>query len=99
MTKNPYLNALCAGVYIVFIVLLITYGPIFVREKPDTIFAPMAVLSLLVLSVVFMGYVFFFQPASMYLEGKKREAVELFTKTLVTFALITLVVVLIAFTF
>jgi hypothetical protein len=99
MTRNPYLNALIAGVYIVFVVLLITYGPIFVREKPDTIFAPMAVLSLLVFSVVFMGYIFFFQPVSMYLEGQKREAVGLFTKTLVTFALITLVVVFIAFTF
>lgn len=97
MTRNPYLNALCAGVYIVIIVLLITYGPAFVRQKPDTIFAPMAMLSLLVLSVVFMGYVFFFQPVSMYLEGQKREAVELFTKTLGTFALITGVVVLVAF--
>ena len=99
MTKNPYLNAVFAGLYIVFVVLLITYGPIFAREKPDTIFAPMAVLSLFVLSVIFMGYVFFFRPVSMYMEGQKHEAVELFTKTLVTFAVITGIVVLIAFTF
>ncbi|MCX6702199.1 MAG: hypothetical protein NTX96_03345, partial [Candidatus Zambryskibacteria bacterium] len=67
MTKNPYLNALIAGTYIVFVVLLITYGPTFVREKPDTIFAPMAMLSLLVISVAFMGYTFFFQPTLMYI--------------------------------
>ena len=97
MTRNPYLNALIAGVYIVIIVMLITFGPTFVRAKPDTIFAPMAMLSLLVLSVAFMGYVFFFQPVFMYLEGLKREAVELFTKTILTFALITAIVVLIAF--
>jgi len=97
MTKNPYLNAIIAGVYIVFVVLLITYGPTYVRDKPDTILAPMALLSLLVLSVAFMGYTFLFQPALMYLDGQKREAIELFTRTLVTFAGITAAVVLIAF--
>ena len=98
MTKNPYLNALCAGAYIVAVVLLITYGPAFVREKPDTIFAPMAMLSLLVLSAAFMAYVFFFQPVLMYVEGQKREAIDLFTKTLAAFAVITGIVVIIAFT-
>ena len=54
--------------------------------------------ALLVLSAAFMGYVFFLQPVLMYLEGQTREAVELFTKTIGTFALITGIVVLIAFT-
>src|SRR3989344_1023765 len=98
MTKNPYLNALTAGLYIVFVVLLISYGPTFVRDKPDTIFAPMAMLSLLVFSAAFMGYIFFLQPVQMYMEGQKREAVELFTKTLGAFAVITGIVVIIAFT-
>ena len=98
MSRNPYLNALFASAYIVFVVLLITYGPVLVREKPDTILAPMAMLSLLVLSVALMGYIFFFRPALMYLDGQKREAVEFFTKTLVAFAVITGVIVLIAFT-
>ena len=97
MTKNPYVNALSAGLYIVFIVILINYGPTFVRDKPDTLFAPMAMLSLLVLSAGFMGYTFFFQPVLMYLDGQKREAIELFTKTFITFAVITGIVVLIAF--
>lgn len=89
MTKNPVLNALLAALYIVFVVLLITYGPAYVRDKPDTILAPMAILSLLVFSVALMGYIFFLQPVQMYLEGQKREAVELFTKTLGAFAVVT----------
>ncbi len=97
MTKSPYLNAIFAAAYIVFVVVLITYGPTFVRDKPDTVFAPMAMLSLLVCSVAFMGYAFFFHPVQMYMEGEKREAVELFTKTLGAFAVITGVVVVIAF--
>jgi hypothetical protein len=97
MTRNPYINAICAGLYIVFIVLLISYGPTFVRDKPDTILAPMAMLSLLVLSVAFMGYAFCYQPILVYLEGQKREAIELFTKTLLSFAVITAVIVTITF--
>lgn len=97
MTRNPYLNALCAAAYVVFIVLLLSFGPTFARSKPDTIFASIAMLSLLVLSVAFMSYVFFLQPILLYVEGQKREAIELFTKTLVTFALITALVVAMAF--
>ena len=36
MSKNPYINALSVALYIVFVVLLITYGPAHVRDKPDT---------------------------------------------------------------
>ena len=98
MSRNPYTNALLAGLYIVFVVLLITYGPAYVRDKPDTILAPMAMLSLLVLSVALMGYLFCLQPVQMFLEGQKVEAVELFTKTLAAFAVITGIVLIVAFT-
>ena len=97
MSRNPYINALAATAYIVFVVLLITYGPAYVRDKPDTILAPMAMLSLLVFSVALMGYLFFLQPIQMFLEGQKREAVELFTKTLGSFAVITGIILTIAF--
>ena len=97
MTKNPYLNAIYASAYIVFVVFLINYGPALVRQKPDTILAPIAMLSLLVLSVAFMGYAFFFQPVHMFLDGQKREAAALFTKTLIAFSILTGFIVLIAF--
>ena len=98
MSKNPYINALLAAAYIVFVVLLITYGPAYVRDKPDTVLAPMAMLSLLVFSVALMGYLFFLQPVQMFLEGQKHEAVELFTKTLGSFAVITGIILAVAFT-
>jgi len=50
-----------------------------------------------VLSVAIMAYIFFFQPIQMYLDGDKRGAVSLFTKTLLFFAIITLVVFTAAF--
>jgi len=45
-----------------------------------------------------MGYLFFLQPVQMFLEGQKVEAVELFTKTLAAFAVITGIVLIVAFT-
>ena len=98
MSRNPYSSAFLAAAYIVFVVLLISYGPAYVRDKPDTILAPMAMLSLLVFSVVLMGYLFFLQPVQMFLEGQKREAVDFFTKTLGAFAVITGVALAVAFT-
>ena len=98
MSRNLYINAFLAAAYIVFVVLLITYGPAYVRDKPDTILAPMAMLSLLVFSVALMSYLFFLQPVQMFLEGQKVEAVELFTKTLAAFAVITGIVLIVAFT-
>src|SRR3989344_1573010 len=99
MSKNPYINALLAAAYIVFVVLLITYGPAYVRDTPAPILAPVALPSLLVFSVALMGYLFFLQPVAMYLEGQKREAMELFTKTLGCFAVITGVVLIFPFAF
>ena len=58
MSKNPYFNALLAGLYVVFIVLLITYGPAYVRDKPDTILAPMAVLSFAVITAIALTVAF-----------------------------------------
>ena len=98
MSRNLYINAFLAAAYIVFVVLLITYGPAYVRDKPDTVLAPMAMLSLLVFSVALMSYLFFLQPVQMFLEGQKVEAVELFTKTLAAFAVITGIVLIVAFT-
>lgn len=94
MTKNPYLNALAAAVYIVAIVLLISSFQMLGEEK-DSVFIPMAMLSLVVLSAATMGYLFFFKPIQLYLDGEKREAVTLFTHTLFTFAGITTLFVLV----
>ena len=88
MTKNPYINAGAAALYIVAVVLFINSisGP---PDTPDTWFTPIMVLSLFVFSAAFMGYTFFFHPVQMYLDGQKQEAVSLFTRTLLSFGVIT----------
>lgn len=61
------------------------------KNKPDTFFAPIVVLSLLTLSVAVMAFLFFYQPLMLFIEGKKKEAVDLFAKTVGIFAALTIV--------
>lgn len=90
MTKNPILNALSASGYILLVVSAMTYLTQPLRNKPDTFFAPIVFLSVLTLSVTVMGFIFFYQPLQLFIEGKNKEAVELFAKTVGIFAVITL---------
>ncbi len=63
-------------------------------NEPDTMFAPIVALSLLVLSVATMGFLFFYRPVMLLIENKREEAIDFFLKTLGTFAVLTLLVVL-----
>jgi hypothetical protein len=97
MTKNPIINALSASAYIIFIVTVMTFVTKPLQNKPDTFFAPVTFLSVLTLSVVVMAYLFFYQPFLLFIEGKKKEAVNLFIKTVGIFAVITAVVLILLF--
>lgn len=92
MTKNPFYNAFAAAGYIILVVLGINSMSRFAPE--DNILMPMAALSLLVLSVCVMGFVFFFEPFRMYFDGKRAEALALFGKTVAIFALCSLAIFL-----
>lgn len=89
MTKNPFLNALSASAYIVFVAGIMSYVSETQRNQPDTIFAPMMFLSLLTLSVAVMAWAFFYQPAQLLLAGKKKEASQFLIRTIGSFAVLT----------
>lgn len=89
MTKNPVINALSASGYIVLVVSVISYLSKTQGNKPDTFLAPVLFISLLTLSVSVMGFLFFYQPLQLFLDNKKKQAVDLFLKTVGTFAVIT----------
>jgi hypothetical protein len=80
MTKNPFLNALGASVYIGLVVLLMNVSSNIDNSANELVVASM-MLSLFTLSVAVMGYIFFYEPFKMYLDGKKEEAVKLFLQT------------------
>ncbi len=97
MTKNPILNALGAAIYIGLVVSVINLLSITQGNKPDTAFAPVVFLSLLTLSVAVMATVFFYQPLQLFIDGKKKQAVDLFIKTVGVFAVFTILVLVLLF--
>lgn len=89
MSKNPVINALSASAYIILVVTVMTFVTQPLKNKPDTFFAPITFLSVLTLSVAVMAFLFFYQPLLLFIDGKKKEAVNLFVKTVGIFAAIT----------
>lgn len=97
MTKNPIINALSAAGYIVIVASIMRGAEKYLSHEPDTIFAPITLISLFTLSAAVMGYIFLSNPLQLYLDGKKKEGVNLFVKTLLSFAVITIVSLTITF--
>ena len=92
MTRNPIINALSASAYIILVVSVMTFVTQPLKNKPDTFFAPITVLFVLTFSVAVMAFLFFYQPLLLLIDGKKKDAVTLFAKTVGIFAAITALV-------
>ena len=98
MTKNPFVNALMAMAYIAIVASVMFYGSHSqLANQPDTIMAPIAMISLLTLSVAMMAYLFFYQPFQLYFNGEKKRALNLFLQTVLIFAAITILLVFVLF--
>ncbi len=97
MSRNPIINAFSASAYIILVVAVMTFVTQPLKNKPDTFFAPVTVLFVLTLSVAVMAYLFFYQPLQLFIEGEKKDAVNLFVKTVGIFAAITAVVLILLF--
>jgi Na+/H+-dicarboxylate symporter len=97
--KTPLFFALAAELYIMIVVTVITrVMPRFAGE-PDSVFAPITALSVLVLSVALMAYLFFSVPIREYLDGNKERAVRFLLKTIAYFAVCTVLAGLAAIIF
>lgn len=94
MSKNPFVNALSASAYIVLIVAVMNLLSNTLKDKPDTIGAPLTFLSLFTLSAAVMLCLFLYQPLQLFIGGKKKEAVNLFVRTVGIFAVFTAVVLI-----
>jgi len=89
MFRKPFLNAVAASVYISIVSSFMFYGSkLFPKE--DTLLAPIAMLSLFTLSAAVMGYLFFYQPLMLFLDGNRKKAVDFFLRTVAVFSAITI---------
>jgi len=98
MSKNPFLNACAAFIYIAVVAGVMYYGPHLVGTPEDTGIMPVvfiaSFLSLYAFSAAVMGYIFLYRPATLYIDGDKKGAVALFLKTLAFFGGLVLFVLL-----
>jgi hypothetical protein len=96
MKQKPLVNSLLATLYIALISLIFYLGnSLKIGNQP--ILAPIAMISLFTLSAAVMGYLFVYQPLVLYLDGKKKLALNFFLKTTLIFALTTLILFLTLF--
>ena len=96
MTKNPIINAGAAILYIIVVAAVMDLGSKNIPQNASLI-GPIAGISLLTLSTAVMGYVFCYQPALLLLDGKRKEAIDLFLKTTLIFGGITFLILVIFF--
>ena len=96
MTKNPFINAVLASLYICGVAFVMYYGTKLGGQK-DTIVVPIAVISLFTLSAAVMGYLFLYTPFQLYFDGDKKGAANLFLHTVGVFAGITFLILLTLF--
>lgn len=89
MIKSPYISALFASSYIILLVSGVHFTSTYTQEVRYEILLPMIVLSILVLSVATMAYLFFFRPLALLLENKVKESARHFLTALFSFAGIT----------
>ncbi len=96
MTTNPIYNALFAIAYIIGVASLMFSAETVFGGVEDNITFPIMALSLLVLSVSVMAYVFFYQPVILLIDQKREQAVKLFLQTVGTFALALVIIIIIS---
>lgn len=94
LIQRSALNALGTVAYVALVATLMQNAQRFFGNKPDTVFAPILVLTLFVLSAAITGSLVLGKPILMYLNNEKAEAVRLFLYTLGWLALATVLLVM-----
>ncbi len=91
--KRAIVNAVATAAYVVAVASFMFYGSQVKLGRVNSIFAPIALLMLFVFSASLTGFLIFGKPAQLYIDGKKKEALNMLTYTLGAFFVITLVAV------
>lgn len=98
LAKNPFINAALASAYIWLVVSVISYFEHATPEGGGEFFVvPVAFLSLFVLSAATMGFLFLYEPLTLWFDGKRAEAVNFFLTMVATFGFITFALLAVVF--
>lgn len=95
MKKSAFVNALGTLAYIMVVATIMQNGDRLFGEM-DNFLGPIAFLLLFVLSAIVVGSLVLGKPLTLYLDGKKKEAVQLFLSTATWLAGFTAIALLVA---
>ncbi len=87
--KHALQGAVGTALYIVAVASFMFYGPRAMGSQEDTVLVPVFMLMLFVFSAAFTGSLMLGRPILWYLEGNKKEAMQLLVTTLLMFLIIT----------
>jgi len=95
IVRYAVVNSLATALYIILIATFMFYGiqGFFVASK--SVFIPIVMLMLFVLSAAITGSLIFGRPIMFYIDGKKKEALTLLFYTFGAFMLLTVLMILI----
>lgn len=99
LNKPALKDALLTALYIILVASFMFYGGEAKIGRSHSFLVPITILMLFVTSAAITGYLIFGKPLQMYLDGKKREAINLLTHTLIYFAAITFLAIILLITF
>lgn len=88
--KYALINSFLTALYIGLVASFLFYGLRSFEQEPDTVFAPLLMLMLFVFSAALTGTLVLGRPVLWYLDGRKKEAINLLFYTLLAFFVIIL---------
>lgn len=97
--KTAFLNAIGTALYVAGVGSFMYFGTMIKIGRKATFLAPIAMLLLFVSSAALTGYLIFGKPALLYVDGKKKEALNLLSYTLAIFFAITFISIITLFLF
>lgn len=95
LIQRSFFNALGTGVYVAAIVTIMQKGEKMLGQINE-MFAPIVVLLLFVTSAAITGSLVLGKPVLMYLDGAKKEAIQLFLYTIGWLALGIIILLIVA---
>ena len=87
--KYACLSACSTALYIVAVATFMSFMPQVLKDQEKTVFIPVFMLMLFVFSAAFTGSLMLGRPILWYLDGQKKEAMQLLGTTLLIFFIIT----------
>jgi hypothetical protein len=96
--KIALINSILAVLYVSGVGSFMYFGTLIKVGRTNAILAPITLLLLFVVSATITGFLIIGKPAQLYVDGKKKEALVLFSYTLAFLSIITLVAVILLVT-